>query len=231
VRLLSQPGAEHHLQDDLESFFWVLLWVCLRYTSHNQDPERLGSLLSSFDQIFWGSNQGGEHKQNILMARHIPERVVFSAGNCLNTIFSQFNDLLTIRYEKCMDGANLALYERLKKIFPPSDDAIQLHPMHIYNERMERLQTSEFALGILREATKDPSCWPRDDRSAIQTFSIKNVSTKKRDTDIARLESCRQPKKSKSDGDQADGGASLLRSSDQDDDDEVLDEEDNPFLV
>ena len=231
VRLLSQPGAEHQLQDDLESFFWVLLWVSLRYTAHNQDPERLGSLLSSFDQVFWGSNQGGEHKQNILMARHIPERVVFSAGDGLNTIFSKFNDLLTIRYEKGMDKANLVVYERLKKIFLPSDDAIRLHPVHIYNQRVERLRTSEFALGILREATKDRSLWSRNDKAAIQMFSVKNVTTKKRDTDLSRLESCREPKKSRSDGDQADGGAPLLSSSDQEDNDEILDEEDDPFLV
>jgi len=39
IRLLRNPTAFHELQDDLESFFYIVLYLALRYLPHNKVPE------------------------------------------------------------------------------------------------------------------------------------------------------------------------------------------------
>jgi len=199
VRLLSQPGAEHLLQDDLESFFWVLLWVSLRYTAHNQPPEKLGDLLSAFDQVYRQSNEGGEHKHSMLSSRRIPKQIVFSAGKDLNDILGEFSDLFNTRYLDKPTPQALKRYNHLVQAVGPKHDSLQDNHVHSYIERTGRLQTSAYVLERLRNATDNRTHWPRNDKAAVQIFQLQPVTSKKRETDTAKLESaCHpQPKKFK----------------------------------
>src|SRR5215472_7734105 len=98
AKLLETPGAPHGLEDDLESFFWVLLWVSLRYTSSNQQPNELSKLLDLFDEVVWKKPEtGGRSKVTTLRSRLIPSSVQFKNPN-LDTIFKELNDVFAARY-------------------------------------------------------------------------------------------------------------------------------------
>jgi hypothetical protein len=185
-----KPGLEHELQDDLESFFWVLLWVSLRYTRHNLPPEDLNDLLSAFDQVFWESNRGGTRKRNILLARQIPNDVKFKNG-ALDKLFDRFNDLFAVRYKEPPSPPELDAYHILKAAFAPDHPVIRTNRVQLYTQHMDHLRTSLFMLDTLRNATQNRTSWPRDDKATRQVFGSTLVTDKKRKSDQDKIDSCR----------------------------------------
>ena len=57
TRLLTNPGSQHTITDDLESHFFVLMWAALHWVSHSQ-PGRV-PMEHIFDQQ-WPSLDGSE---------------------------------------------------------------------------------------------------------------------------------------------------------------------------
>ncbi|CAA7269098.1 unnamed protein product [Cyclocybe aegerita] len=59
ARLLIEPLKIHTLQDDLESFFYLVLYYALRYIPYNQGIEKLKELQSQiFEECRWNSTSG-----------------------------------------------------------------------------------------------------------------------------------------------------------------------------
>jgi len=70
ARLLDPINSQHLAMDDMESTFWVFLWLALRYGQHNLAPDTLRSELTDiFDKMTPkdGLPTGGAIKQLILM--------------------------------------------------------------------------------------------------------------------------------------------------------------------
>lgn len=69
---LSGTPAIHSLADDMESFFWVLVYHVLRYTEHDDGPESLCRLLRrlfyDFSPRKGGAIIGGREKYSILLS-------------------------------------------------------------------------------------------------------------------------------------------------------------------
>jgi hypothetical protein len=173
----------------LESFFWVLLWVSLRYTRHNQPPENLNDLLSAFDQVFWESNRGGMRKQDMLLARRIPNRVKFG-HEALDKLFNVFNELFAVRYKAPPSPLELDTYNAVIAAFGPDHPVIQFQPIHLYTQHIDRLRTSRFVLATLRNATQSRTSWPRGDKATRQALSSTLVTDKKRKRDPDKICSC-----------------------------------------
>lgn len=98
---LKDPAASHLLVDDMESLFWVLLWLALNHSSHSVRHKSLGALFTSiFDDLIEteGPPVGGAHKLLIhdhgLLAR-IP--TTFAPIN-LNKALNDMLELLRPRY-------------------------------------------------------------------------------------------------------------------------------------
>jgi hypothetical protein len=216
VRLLSEPGVEHLLQDDLESFFWVLLWVSLRYTRHNQPPEELADLLSAFDQVYEDSNRGGQHKLAMLVMRRASQ-ITFAASDHLNLVLQALSDLFNTRYRPEPTPFEMGLYEQLISLVGADHGLVKSHAVYLYHEQKERLQSSTFILNLLKQETSDRSLWPRNDKNTIQLFYKQPLTAKKRQSDIAKLESAchSQPKKfkSRSDSEESQEDISMAWSS------------------
>ncbi|KAI0668000.1 hypothetical protein C8Q78DRAFT_309560 [Trametes maxima] len=66
-----EEEASHDVQHDLESFYWVLIWIVLRHTAHTHPHGRLAC-----DNVFkFGSDIDSQaHKQNFVMQKN-PVRV------------------------------------------------------------------------------------------------------------------------------------------------------------
>lgn len=49
LALLQDSTRHHGVDDDIESFLWVLLWVAIRHAPNSLPPEERSSLLANFD--------------------------------------------------------------------------------------------------------------------------------------------------------------------------------------
>lgn len=79
--LLENPEKIHRLQDDVESFFWVLLYHASRYLKNSIPVEKLDSMMKRiFDQVdpsFPGrEDTGGMGKRNLISSL-VPEAYGF----------------------------------------------------------------------------------------------------------------------------------------------------------
>jgi hypothetical protein len=169
-----------------------LLWVSLLYTRSNQRPSELDELMTAFDQVLPGSQQGGTRKRDMLLARRIPDLVKF-LNQDINKIFTELNDMFAVRYKPApTDGelrayellrnltelntdSELRAYESLRNLLPdsPNDPSIQSQPAHSYSQSTQRLRTSRFVLQTLRDIVRDRSSWPEADRAQPQPFTTK----------------------------------------------------------
>jgi hypothetical protein len=199
--LLKEPGLEHQLADDLESFFWVLLWVSLRYTSHNLSPELLSECLAAFDQVFLTESSGGLSKSEMLVARRIPDHVKF-LSKALNPIFKELSDMFAIRYKPTPTTAENDVYEFMKDLIPDSDGRFQGLYAHLWAQHMKHIKTSHFMLQVLREPLGDRASWRLSDKAKLQSFCSPLSTEKKRrgDQDGIQTNRVSQPKKFKSAG-------------------------------
>jgi len=72
ARLLQDPRKSHEVQDDLESFFYVVLFNALRYTRHNLTASDPGSFMRKMQWLFEdrvegdGRAVGGSYKLSLI---------------------------------------------------------------------------------------------------------------------------------------------------------------------
>ncbi|KAJ3512352.1 hypothetical protein NLJ89_g3568 [Agrocybe chaxingu] len=88
--LLRLPRKLHTVQDDLESFFYVILYHALQYLHHNkteEDVERI--ILRIFDQCTYepypGQYIGGDGKQSMILTRTTLEKFIVTSNAPLTT--------------------------------------------------------------------------------------------------------------------------------------------------
>ncbi len=70
AKLLSEPHLVQGIEDDRESAFYVLLYLGLLYTKHNQILQELKSYMEIFDYVTFANNnvaKGGDLKTNFLV--------------------------------------------------------------------------------------------------------------------------------------------------------------------
>ena len=88
TKLLANPGAKHTITDDLESHFFVLMWIALHFVQHNRPGEQGINMEGIFDQqspYVNGTTLGGAGKGQMYGSRKILCNVEFSC--------KPFNDL------------------------------------------------------------------------------------------------------------------------------------------
>ncbi|KAH7925115.1 hypothetical protein BV22DRAFT_1034436 [Leucogyrophana mollusca] len=175
ARLLENPGKVHEIQDDMESFVHVLLYVALCYTSHTIAAHlSLGDIITRLyyqaTRLENGSYAGGDGKSSVLLHRSVTKHVQFSCDT--------MHDLIRI----------LLIYVREWLIFcnPPDsprgldlveDEEQTPCPLDRIRFRdhnaMDNLITKALALPDSR--------WPEKEVVTLHTFTVtKKTSGKKR---------------------------------------------------
>ncbi|KAA1475200.1 hypothetical protein DENSPDRAFT_825600 [Dentipellis sp. KUC8613] len=78
---LLDVNARHGAVDDIESVFWVLLWLALKYSHHPLIPHKLKNRLHKlFDCSEWqdeGYYTGGDHKESLLKSETLGQYLKF----------------------------------------------------------------------------------------------------------------------------------------------------------
>ena len=89
-------------EDDLESFWHVLLWIALKYCDHQLNPTAVVDLLGSlFDHQYIGQDgqvQGGQFKFTFLMASPSSITAMKLGSQVLDMILVDTAEVLAIRY-------------------------------------------------------------------------------------------------------------------------------------
>ena len=74
TKLLVNPGAKHTITDDLESHFFVLMWIALHFVQHNRPGDERIDIEYLFDQTLpyvSGIAVGGAGKVRMYGSREI----------------------------------------------------------------------------------------------------------------------------------------------------------------
>lgn len=143
VALLESPDNVNTLQDDLESFIWLILYHVLRYMKHNRTDVLKDVIASIFDEIHIKSDQppwGGWGKSTVLTPLRGPLKLTFAVdGNSPLTLWiddmldtlEQWDRLITA-HKRCIilagGSANPSRDEAMKRL--PFDDSTALLRNH-----------------------------------------------------------------------------------------------------
>lgn len=160
ARRLIDPKTQHEAMDDMESTFWVLLYLALKYGNHHLDGDKLrGEIDTIFNQVLgWKEVTGGREKARIM--KDLQPAAVMPAKftpKVLNSILESMQTAFQPAYTKpksrqARPGANEKIRRSLKMV---NDYDLALH-----NEALELLKTPTH----LRKVIKDfaPFNWSDD---------------------------------------------------------------------
>ncbi|PPQ89807.1 hypothetical protein CVT25_007412 [Psilocybe cyanescens] len=108
IGLLANPAKVHHVQDDMESFFWLVLYHMLRYMKHDKITELEIIMEAVFDHSYKGKAGGletGGDGKSALIARgtHIGQNFAL-AGNPPLTNFYKSGKKFWKAWQSYVDG-------------------------------------------------------------------------------------------------------------------------------
>ncbi|KAF4607802.1 hypothetical protein EYR40_000137 [Pleurotus pulmonarius] len=142
IDMLKRERRPHGVCDDLESFFWVILYYSLSYLPHNRVKDLDFVIQVIFEQYDW-SHKGGSGKRDFLMyGEHIGERderpLEFSGNLVLTEFVKRMVALFRARYSFLMMSPQRGtqvmhkdvqpiLDEVLDSIWPDNDGAKKQH--------------------------------------------------------------------------------------------------------
>src|SRR6266704_1536331 len=140
AKLLSEPHLNQGIEDDRESAFYVLLYLGLLYTKHNQISQKLDTYLEIFNYttVAGGVAEGGDLKKAFLVTQGHANALNF---NChpMNDLIKDLRSTFSVRYEAPPSEAAFARYENMK-LKPDFADALVDHPAALYEVRQNTLQ-------------------------------------------------------------------------------------------
>ncbi|KAK7030390.1 hypothetical protein VNI00_014134 [Paramarasmius palmivorus] len=166
AQLLLGTSKRHTRADDLESFFYVLCWLTLNYTSHNiapNDVEKFMKLWFDFRLIEreGGASGGGDIKWQGIVAR-VMKRANLPEGP-LRQLICTFEDLLAVRYVVApptpADRATYAIIVESTKHLPSPqrEDVLKSQAVWQYDTDIRNLEDWSYIFERFREALEDRS--------------------------------------------------------------------------
>ncbi len=117
----------HSFMDDLESFFWVLFWICIHFT----EPGKSRGTVEKFER--W-NYQDMEELSSLKLGLVSWE-----------SLFMKTMDEFCTPYHKPL----IPLLNRLRKIVFPGDRAWKRESMKLYSKMRQALQDGQKDLGVV----------------------------------------------------------------------------------
>ena len=175
AKLLSEPQLNQGIDDDRESAFYVLLYLGLLYTKHNQVLQELESYMEIFNYVTFANNnvaKGGDLKTNFLVTHRRADALHFDC-HPMNDLIKDLRNTFSVRYEEPPSEAVLANYEDLKLNLDVLSGALLYHPAALYEARQNLLRERGWLVKTISKYLDDPHVWPDNDAARINLFSKK----------------------------------------------------------
>jgi hypothetical protein len=164
-KLISQPIWLHDFRDDLESSFYVLLWVTLMYSTCTL-PERVIRVLEdTLDPQPHAPDRIGYSKADFLLGMSFLRDVEFPDRPRLHNLLVKLAVLFSSRYEKAVSTADAADLPS-SELDPLATDTRE-HRQTVLR-RLEMLEDHGDTISLFNEALADRSKWPIDDNAIDQ---------------------------------------------------------------
>lgn len=160
ARLLDPANTPHLAVDDMESVFWVFLYLAHKCGNHGLTGQAVGIFLTdTFDhkRSQDGILIGGSIKQGIIMANN-PDyaiKTVFTTPQALNDILQHMRFALSVRYEKPVPQVfSLNTFDEAgrKEAEKDRQKSAQKHA-----DEMKRLEDPVYLRQLLKYYTSDPA--------------------------------------------------------------------------
>ena len=172
AELIDDPKVPQTVEDDLESFYWVLLWICLSYMESNLDTGRRSAILKGTmnPRVYKGT--GGCDKKNFLANLGSLRRLTMDNCPVMPMLIKSLHKRLGGRYR--LEPADSDL---LQPGSSPTSDPMQSETKHasegVTSSGIQSAEQSTKAVGheellqMLQDALKKDS-WPEADRAVRQ---------------------------------------------------------------
>ena len=175
ARLLLETGdtSPHNRADDLESFYHVLNWMALRYTSHSFSSQKLTSELQRiFDYTYRspdGRAAGGQSKMSEILSG-ASNRLAAFTNQPLAQLLETIRNLVAIQYQD-----------------EPRGKAAQFD-IDRYQSKMNQLRKQEEFTSLFTEALTDDQDWDANGTRVDHPLAnLDSRTEKKRKADITQL--------------------------------------------
>ena len=176
--LVQNKNAPHTFVDDLESLFYVILWLLVMYTPNSLSPEDRMSFIKSVLDPEQFNGMGGTAKADFLQAQNTLRQLKFDNRPKLKSLLIQLATLFSVRYEEKPSKIDFDLLDAFGR---------ELHhkqrlPAWRYKERSTNLKSHSHIIKMITECIENPNEWPDDDPAAWQSLFGPPDEGKKRKT-------------------------------------------------
>ncbi|KAH9015347.1 hypothetical protein EDB84DRAFT_1567739 [Lactarius hengduanensis] len=170
--LIVNPKISHTFIHDIESTFFVLLWMATHYVQAKMATEELSGLVNSIfnPQVF--GNSGGPGKLTFMRGVEELDNLIFRDNTPLGNLLSVLKELLAVRHRKWPDAPPSHPHSlNIKGVIRHARRASSLKPstavgplqeeedfqkrLEDYNERMDTLSDHKVIITVITEAIDD----------------------------------------------------------------------------
>jgi len=173
--LVSDPTVPQTFVDDLESAFYVILWLVLMYTDSSMTVRECTTIMQHVMDPQPVKGTGGHGKADFLQGQGVLQQLTLENPDrsWLKMLLIDLATLFSVCYKAVptpndwdlLDGLDDAKRERM--------------PARKYKICMKHLESHEHIIQLISDAILDASQWPTDDRAVLQKL-ITPDDTKKR---------------------------------------------------
>jgi hypothetical protein len=175
--LVKNKHAPHTSVDDLESAFYVILWLVLMYSPSSLSADDLTSFVQGVLNPEQYGETGGSTKADFLKGRSSLTELAFDGRPLLNPLLEQLSYLFAVRYEAEPTEED---WNTLNHVDFPQKFRENL-PAWKYRTRSSEVGSHQHVIDLIRESIKDEDMWPSGDR-AVQRTLIRTDEGKRRET-------------------------------------------------
>jgi Fungal protein kinase len=177
--VVKSSGITQTFVHDLESVFWVLLWITLNYVETSWGiGERSYFCDSVFSMKVFGDS-GGNSKMNFLcnddaLSFEIPH------NSPLFALLGELKDLLSARHRK-IPMAQSKLESKADRLAGAKRD--------VYMSQLKHLEDHRGILSLFKTSLDPPNIWPVNDKASFQPIVLSKAEENVRQSGTKRLRS------------------------------------------
>ena len=166
VALVNNSDAPHTFVDDLESVFYVILWLSVMYSPNSLSPaEHMSFIKSVLDPEQFGS-MGGTAKADFLQECTTLWQLKFDGRPKLQPLLMNLATFLSVRYEDKPTKDDLDMLATF--------EGLQTHkewlPAWTYKKRSTDLESHSYIIKVITEYIQCPNEWPNKDPATRQSL-------------------------------------------------------------
>jgi len=177
--LVRDRRATQTFVDDLESFFYVIVWLALMYSPNSMSPPALTSFVKSVLDPAQYQGTGGNCKANFLIGCADLLGLSFTRRPLLQPLLKDFATLFAVRYETKPSNDE---YDVLAELEQTSARSASFLPAWKHRERLQVLksQAHTHVAQLLTTAVAQQQMWPVDDCAELQPLVLETVGNRRK---------------------------------------------------